>query len=206
MVCLDITPEAIETAVAAGAALIVSHHAVIYKPVSRMNGLPYKLAGAGMAAIAVHTNLDKCDGGVNDILARRLGLTDITVAQDGLCRIGTLPEGVDLPRLAEEKLGVTVRFSAGSKPVRRVAVGGGSCGEYLLKTAAQDPDIGAIVTGELKHPHWLECRARGIAAVDAGHHPTEAVVLEPLAAILREAFPAVVWSVFDGGNVWRVRS
>lgn len=84
LVALDITPDVVGQARAAGAQLVVSHHPVIFKPVPSVtaNGpgaAAYRLAGAGIAAVCMHTNLDVCRGGVADILAGRLGLGAGTV-------------------------------------------------------------------------------------------------------------------------------
>lgn len=61
LVTLDITPAAVRAAEEAGADLIVSHHPVIFSPLKRLDtgSIPYRLAGAGIAAICVHTNLDR---------------------------------------------------------------------------------------------------------------------------------------------------
>lgn len=90
LVTLDITPAAVRAAEEAGADLIVSHHPVIFSPLKRLDtgSIPYRLAGAGIAAICVHTNLDRAAGGVGDLLAVRLELDDIQTAADGICRIG----------------------------------------------------------------------------------------------------------------------
>ena len=76
LVTLDVTPAALEEAEREGAGLIVSHHPVIFDPLRRLDAeeMPYRLAAAGIAAYAAHTNLDKAPGGVNDTLAALLGL------------------------------------------------------------------------------------------------------------------------------------
>jgi len=82
MVALDVTPAAVEAAGRAGASLIVSHHPLIFKPLSRLDGLPYRLAAAGLSVFSAHTNLDKAPGGVNDALAAALGLVRVRTAAD----------------------------------------------------------------------------------------------------------------------------
>ena len=85
LVALDVTDGAVEAAKAIGADLIVTHHPVIFRPISRLSAdsMPYRLAAAGISVISAHTNLDKAVEGVNDTLAARLGLTDIEIAADG---------------------------------------------------------------------------------------------------------------------------
>ena len=132
LVALDVTDGALEAAKAIGADLIVTHHPVIFRPISRLSAdsLPYRLAAAGISVISAHTNLDKAAEGVNDTLAARLGLTDVTVAADEFTRIGTLPAEMTANPFAAHVAAVldtAVRYS-GDKEVKTVAVCGGSGG------------------------------------------------------------------------------
>lgn len=79
LLALDCTGAVLEEAIDLGAQLIVTHHPVIYQPLSalRSDSLPYRAAAAGIAVLSAHTNLDMAAGGVNDALAARLGLQNI---------------------------------------------------------------------------------------------------------------------------------
>ena len=207
MVALDITPGAVEAAARWGAQLLVSHHPVIFHPLRRLGGgdAPYLLASHGIAALCLHTNLDKAAGGVNDTLAARLGLTQVRPAADGLCRIGRLEEELP-PRLfaarVAERLGAPVRLAAGAgRPVRSVAVcGGAGCGELLALLADPDRMPDAAVTGEVKHHEWLQAAALGAVLVDAGHYYTEVPVVETLLRWLSTRFPETMWAPYHGGE------
>ncbi len=75
LLTLDVTPSAADYATARRFDLIVSHHPLIFKPfraVTRPEVL--NLARAGIAVIALHTNLDVVPQGVNYSLADVLGL------------------------------------------------------------------------------------------------------------------------------------
>ena len=80
LVSLDITEPVIQEAVERKAQLIVSHHPVIWggaKSVTDQTPTGRKLLALAenhIAAICAHTNLDTVADGVNDALARRLGL------------------------------------------------------------------------------------------------------------------------------------
>lgn len=82
---LDLTPEVIDEAEAKGAELIVTHHPHIFKPLSSVTSrdwhgaLVLRLAQAGIAHYAIHTNLDVAPGGVSFALAEQIGLNDIAV-------------------------------------------------------------------------------------------------------------------------------
>ncbi len=83
VVCLDVTPEVVEFAVSEKAQVIISHHAVIYHPMSKLTGdsLAVRVVSLAIkndiALICAHTNWDAARGGINDTLAERLGLKDV---------------------------------------------------------------------------------------------------------------------------------
>ena len=198
LVCLDVTEAALAEAQRVGAELIISHHPLLFSPISTLpaDHLIYKLAVAGVSNIAMHTNLDKAQGGVNDCLAAALGLTDLREAY-GLGRVGTLETPLSPEAFAvkvKTLLGTAVRMKAGGRPVKTVGLLGGAGGDVLEgdEVAAAD----AFVTGEIKHHQWLA--APDITVVDAGHYATENVVVEPLCALLRERVREVEFVPFLG--------
>ena len=64
-----------------------------------------------------------------------------------------------------------VRFSDAGKHVRKVAVGGGSCGSEIGDVIAAGCDT--FVTADLKYNHFEEAKYRGLNLIDAGHFETE---------------------------------
>jgi dinuclear metal center YbgI/SA1388 family protein len=79
LIALDITGAVCEEAACKGAQLVISHHPVIFTPVRSVlkNGATaalWQLVSRGLSAVCMHTNLDIAPGGVNDTLARALGL------------------------------------------------------------------------------------------------------------------------------------
>ena len=81
MVALDADLPAIEAAVAAGCGLLLTHHPMIFRPLKKIStadplGRLLDLAIKNdIAVIALHTNFDIAEGGVNDLLAERLGIS-----------------------------------------------------------------------------------------------------------------------------------
>ena len=147
LVALDPMPDVIDEAKAAGAQCIVTHHPLFFDAPRAVNDASYEgrcilaLAEAKIAAINLHTNLDVCPGGVNDVLAETLGLTDVSVLDPvgtdtygrpyGLIRTGEAAEQPLAEFAAFVKSALScpgLRFADAGRPVRRVAVGGGSCG------------------------------------------------------------------------------
>jgi len=119
-----------------------------------------------------------------------------------LGRIGRLETSLsanELAQLAKEKLNAKcgVRFLAGQSKnkISTVAVCGGSGAGYL--TDAKRLKADALITGEVKHSVWLEAKEKDITLIEAGHFATEAIVLAPLAQILRERFPSIEVIISD---------
>lgn len=211
LVALDITAEVIDEAVDMGAQLIVSHHPVIFHPLKSVTNSDTTgekvllLAEHHIAAICAHTNLDAAQNGVNDLLAQRLGLTEIEqFHQDGvdeqgkpygIGRVGVLNTGAHMDtatfaaKVKESLNAVNVRYTDAGKEVHKVAVGGGSCGSMLADALAAGCDT--FVTSDVKYDVFLEAKALGINLLDAGHFATENVVTEPLAQGLQKEFPAL---------------
>ena len=73
-VTLDISNETIAAAQKQGADLMVAHHPIIFSPLKQLSpdSPVWKLAAANMAAICVHTPLDRAKGGINDRLHQLL--------------------------------------------------------------------------------------------------------------------------------------
>ncbi len=181
VVALDATPAALQFATENGAQLLITHHPVIFSPLSEVDHThPAAVAlKNGISVLSLHTNLDKAAGGVNDTLAKKLGLQNVTVAADSMTRIGTLPSpfsAAEFAAVCAEKLGTPVHFY-GDKTVKTVAVCGGGAGDGVFAFANT---ADAYVTGEIKHHEWLAANAAGLCAVAAGHYATENPVVDTI--------------------------
>ena len=86
-VALDASVEVVEAACAMHVDLLVTHHPLIFKPLvsidcqTSIGSIVQKALQHRLAIFAVHTNLDKTRGGLNDVLARRIGLLNCTVLE-----------------------------------------------------------------------------------------------------------------------------
>jgi len=208
LVALDPFLDVCEEAAAIGADLIVTHHPLIFRaPKSittddTVGQCILFLASHGISAVNAHTNLDQAPDGVNDVLAQTLGLENVEVLNPegsdeqgrpwGLLRTGAVAEMslTDFMTLVKAKLHTpTLRYVDGGKPVRRVAVGGGSCGDELYEALAAGCDT--FVTADVKYNQFWDAADLGLNLIDAGHFYTENPVCAALAAKLRAQFPAV---------------
>lgn len=203
LVALDATQAVAEEAIEKGCQLIVTHHPIMnckWLPVQTLREdtpqgrLLRRLTRENVSVICMHTNLDVAAGGVNDELAAALRLEDPgPFLEDGLGRIGHLAEPIPLADFAARTAAALncngLRYADAGKPVYRVAVGGGACGEYADAAAAAGCDT--FVTADLSYHAFLDAAGKGINLIDAGHFPTEDPVCRVLIAYLQEQFPAL---------------
>lgn len=208
LACLDVTPEVVDEAIALEADLIVAHHPLIFRKLSRITSsdatgsLIFRLIRNDINVIAAHTNLDAAPGGVSFVLASRLGLIDVHFLktedapvhprgrETGFGMIGMLPEPMELPDFLEmvsdrlENAGL--RYAGSPAQIRKVAVCGGA-GSFLADEALRQ-GADAYVTADLKY-HEFFTASDTFLLVDAGHYETEVPVVKALCDRLRDRFP-----------------
>lgn len=207
LVALDPFTEVCQEAKSVGADLLVTHHALIWSPgfitdyTEQGRNILYLIEN-NIACINAHTNLDCAPGGVNDILAEKLGLQNVEVIAPkgtdekghawGLLRKGAANEQSlqDFLFIVKTSLGCEgLRYADSGKPVKNVAVGGGACAGEMRQ--AVDAGCDTFVTADVKYNQFWDAKALGINLIDAGHFHTENPVCRYLTEKLREAFPGI---------------
>lgn len=208
VVALDCTPAVLKMATDEKAELIITHHPVIFEPLKSVvkgeGNVVYDCLVNKISVISMHTNLDLAVGGVNDCLANELELLNIqsVVDDEGFSfRMGELKAESSADEFAQyikSKLGGCVRYTDGGKPIKTVAVCGGSGGSELL-LAMENAD--AFVTADVKHNLFVEAASKGYTLFDAGHFHTERVVVTPLTKVLSENLKSVEFIGFGGNDI-----
>lgn len=199
LIALDPFLDTAREAAAFGAELIVTHHPLIFgswKSVtdgSNTGAAALLLLEHGISAINAHTCLDIAPGGVNDCLAAKLGLSNVTAfGEDNLLRMGTV-ESQALPDFlahVKAQLGTPVlRYCDGGKPCRKIAVGGGACASELSYVRSSGCDT--FVTADVKYNQFWDAAENGLNLIDAGHFYTENPVCTYLQEKIAAAFPTV---------------
>ena len=187
-----------------GAELIVTHHPLIFQALKSITddtsigrGI-MTLIRSGISAVNAHTNLDCTPGGVNDILSKTLELTNVEIINPqgdpayGLLRCGEVTEQPLETFLSTVKASLGcegLRYVDGGKPVRKVAVGGGSCAGEMMDAIGAGCDT--FVTADIKYNQFWDAKELGLNLIDAGHFYTENPVVAVLAEKIAAAFPEV---------------
>lgn len=197
----DCTPELVDEAIAVGADMIVTHHPLIFGGVKKISGADdtgraiIKAIKHDIVIYACHTNMDKVLNGVSGTLAARIGLENVRVLDadadgNGLGVIGELPveqDAVEYLRQVKKTLGLEMIRSSRplSRPIKKVALCGGSGGSLIGKAAAAGADL--YITGDVSY-HNFYCQ-EGFMIADIGHYESEADILPVIHGIVSEKFP-----------------
>jgi putative NIF3 family GTP cyclohydrolase 1 type 2 len=133
--------------------------------------------------IGCHTNFDQILGGVSDLLAQELGVVGgeplLRKKCDTPCGFGWIGdlakfvEGAAFVEMVAKTLAQPNLMVAGPVPdvIRRVAVCGGSCGDFAGAAQKQGADV--FITSEIKHSQARWAEDAGMCLLDAGHFSTE---------------------------------
>lgn len=210
MTCLTLTPDVVAEAVGSRAELIVSHHPMPFRPVSKVTAdqtvgrLLLQLAAAGIAVYSPHTALDSAANGINQMWADQLSLSDVqplrpsqrdptvgsgrfgrtekTSVQQLMNRCGPLI-GKAIPRLIGDP----------KKDAGKVAIACGSGGSFV--DVAVRRGCQTLVTGEATFHQCLDARTAGVSLVLLGHYQSERFAVERAAEWLGTKFPELtVWA------------
>ena len=186
--------ELFEEAVAAGADLVLVHHGLFWRnePLvvdARLRGRLEALFRGNASLLAYHLALDAHpELGNAAQLAERLGAT----ARSAFGGVGL---GCTVEPMAIDAFVERVREVAGREPfvlpwgpteIRRLAISTGAAGYDLIQAAHEG--YHALLTGEPEEPSPAAARELGIHLIAAGHHATERLGVQALAAHLAERF------------------
>lgn len=201
LVALDVTDDVVNTAVNCGAGLVITHHPLLFAPVAQIeaNSLVYKAVKSGVTFVAAHTNLDKAAGGVNDCLARKVGITNLKQSQvDEFLKIGEIDPCTpqEFALRVKNALGGKVSFTENNTMIKNVALCSGGGGDLI--DAAHREGADAFLTGEAKHHEFLYANHVGTDLFVAGHYETEVIVCEALCDVLSQKFPEIEFVLYKG--------
>ncbi len=205
-VAVDPSLKAIRKASNRDSQLLLTHHPLIFNPISHINqgnypgNVIFEAFKKGISVVAAHTNLDVIWGGINDMLADLFELQEVELLEKradlkmddaGLGRIGYLPNPMRLSGMAE-----TVKAILGTERIRvvghknmrvkRVAVVGGSGGGMISVASKKGADL--LVTGDVSHHGARDAENLGLALIDGGHFHTEKAALRLFSGRLKDSF------------------
>ncbi|MCL2518094.1 MAG: Nif3-like dinuclear metal center hexameric protein, partial [Oscillospiraceae bacterium] len=170
LITLDVTEETVNYAVKHNADTIISHHPLIFKPLTSIkNNKLVKLIQNNITVMSFHTRLDIVEDGVNSQFANLLELNNIeTFAEIG--RVGSLPREyafLEFIQYVKDLLNCE-RITAvkNQNVIKRVAVTGGDGKDFYgeaLKTGAD-----TYLTGNLSYNIMADALETDMNIIEAG--------------------------------------
>ena len=193
-IALDATDEVIQDAIEKEADMLVTHHPLIFSPLSEITDEDFvgsrvvKLLQHDICYYAMHTNYDVL--GMAKLSGEILGLNEMQVfdmtseeMQEGIGRIGKLPKQMTLKETCEyvkEKLNLDNVKVYGdlAKPIASVAISPGS-GKGMTGVALKE-GVDVLITGDIGYHEGVDAVNQGLALIDAGHYGTEYIFIDDM--------------------------
>lgn len=221
-VALDPLFSVIDAAAKQDVDLVITHHPLIFKPLRNivLDKPEGKIIAAALnsrtAIYAAHTNLDSARDGINDELARKIGLdrpvplvpaasaemsanpNGSATGAMGMGRVGLLKPSMTLDQLVQKiknQLGLARVKVAGraDRKIGKVAVcsgsGGGLLGNFL------DSDAEVFITGDTRYHDARMMEGAGRVLIDIGHFASEIIMIDMLRQMLVKAVAGNGWDV-----------
>ncbi len=222
---LDPTLEVVKAACKEDVDLLITHHPLFFRPIKSIDfhsphGSIIKTAIQHQLAIfSAHTNLDMVRDGVNDVLARRLGLKCIKILQPhkgeqqfkaddgmihdispaignaiehGIGRIGSLDRTRSLTSLAviiKEKLNLSFVKVVGNPELKISQVAICSGSGSSLMKAFLASNAQVYISGDIHYHDARDAESANRAIIDIGHFASEHLMVEALAQQLAKILP-----------------
>lgn len=188
LVSLDPTPQAIRIAVEEGCQLVLTHHPLLFEGVKRLTpknaigDMIYTAIMGGITVYAYHTNYDSAPSGLNDALARRLKMSNVSplipnemMAGAGIGRVGNV-ESMEIRGFAhfvkEALKAETIQLApTGPSEIRRVAICSGSGADFIEAALKAKADV--YITGDVTYHKIIEAVNSGLSLIIVGHDESE---------------------------------
>ncbi len=196
---MDLTNTAIDFAIENNAKMIITHHPIIFKPLSKVNSDTVrgekiiKCIKNDISVYTAHTNFDSCLNGTSDAVFNALKLTNKKVAcvvdeklNAGLARIGEFSTSITFEDLLKslKKIGfLNFKYLGNenyySKKIKKVCILGGSFDMQSLEVASKE-NCDVFITGDIGYHNLQECLDLNIIAIGLGHYNSEIFGLKRL--------------------------
>lgn len=207
LLALDATDEVIEQAVRQDVSMLVTHHPMLFHPVSRVTTEDfigrrlYRLIQKDICYYAMHTNFDvmgMADAAADELCLKDRQVLDITyedeIAKEGIGRFGRLPGIMTLAECAayvKERFDLkSVRiFGDADTELEWAAVCPGSGKSYIKKAVKMGADV--YITGDIDHHSGLDAVEQSMCIIDAGHFGLEHIFVPYMKEYLERKLPAL---------------
>lgn len=202
-VAMDVTDATIDEAIRLGADMIVTHHPMIFSPLSSvtsdtLNGRRViKMIENGICYMSTHTNYDSCH--MADLAAVKLEMTECVPLEEikdgiGIGKVGRLPKTMTVRECAlfvKERFSIpSVRFFGdGDKEVTVIGICPGAGKSLVKECHAKGAEV--YVTGDIDHHTGIDQADEKLPIIDAGHYGIEHIYIEDMYCFLKKMCPEI---------------
>lgn len=202
LLTLDVTLEVVDEAIKNNANLIITHHPLIFMPIYKVVSSDYtslviqKLIKYDISVYCMHTNYDVGYMGVNDSLAKLIGLSNINGdnEKDSYLRYGKIKEVRfgDFISYLKEKLNINNLRCAGdlNKKISTVGILGGSGGREVDVINALKSNIDLYISSEFRL-NAVQIAARNNLCIIELNHGIEKLAFSFLKEELKNNFKTI---------------
>lgn len=176
--------------------MVITHHPFIFGTKSKVlknddvkNALYNKVLDKNLTIYSYHTNFDRGQNGMNDVLANKLELQNIrSLEGESMARGGELPsemEIYDFSKYAMAKLGVDygIILPYGKKYIKTVAIIGG--GGWHTYKVAMNEGYDIYISGDVPHHGRRDIIANNYNYLDLPHE-IENIFIDQMEKVLKE--------------------
>lgn len=212
LIALDLDETIVKRAIEGKFDLIITHHPIIFKPLKSIiyedpkEKLIFDLIKNDISVYNAHSNLDLAIGGVSDVLSKELNIENTSSLKErfkeevqgksisyGYGRIGDIPETSleNFIKVIKRSLNIDnlVLYGSLDKPIRKVAVCGGSGSDFIKDAAEAKADL--YITGDIKYHEAQYAYERGLTLIDIGHFHSEKLILPAIKKYLEKEFKSL---------------
>lgn len=205
LVTLDVTKEVIDEAISKKSDMILAHHPLIFKPVSKIDNKEQnssnliKLIENRISVYSAHTSFDIAQGGNNDYLIELLEFNaaestfkDIESSDIEFVRFAYLKKEMsimDISELIKRKLQICHKLNTvynNEEPIEKVAICTGAGGN-LVKYAL-DNECDLLITGDINYHTALEAKECNLKLIDITHYHSEKIFIKNISQKIRLEF------------------
>ena len=200
LITLDVTKEVIKEAIKNKVNLIISHHPLMFKPMTNISfdspkgWMVKNLIQNNIAVYSAHTNFDQADGGMNDVLAKKIGIKnpELLDENDNIGRYGNIVKTSFADFIEQIKTTFNLEkvkvIGNTKKDIETVGISGGSGSHHMYAAKRKNCDV--YITGDVTYHTALDAVQSGITVIDVGHY-VEEVFVDEVIEILGKQFTEI---------------
>ena len=202
LVTLDVDEAVVEEAKSLGADLIISHHPLIFKPLSNIT-TDFGVSRAVMSLIkndialcSMHTNFDSVENGLGDLFLDKIGKTVSRrpiegCEKNGIGRIGQLEKPLSLLQLLNDikknfSLSAISYIGNEKKTISNVAICNGSGADFIYSVKEMGADC--LITGDIKYQHARFAYENHLVLIEVPHYFAEAIFSDYVIKLMQQEF------------------